>query len=265
MTIITLLTDFGLQDPYVGIMKGVIWRIAPQVQIADLTHQISPQNVLEGALVLGNSTDFFPHGTVHLSVVDPGVGTPRRPLAAQIGSHYYVGPDNGLLTAVLEKAEQSGQPIEIVHLDQPKYWLRHVSHTFHGRDIFAPCAAYLANGTLLQSLGSPIHDPIRLALPRPERSPAGWRCQVVHIDHFGNLGTDLSAEQVTGQEKVTVRILDQEISGLVHSYGERSGGELVAMIDSTGHLAIAVVNGDAAGQLDARVGEIVDVIFQTGE
>ncbi len=263
MTIITLLTDFGNKDPFVGIMKGVIWRIAPQVQIADLTHQITPQNVLEGALALGNSASYFPPGTVHLAVVDPGVGTLRRPIAAQIGSHFFVGPDNGLFTVVLEKAEQAGQSINIVHLNQSRYWLSHVSHTFHGRDLFSPCAAYLANGTLLNSLGTPIDHPVRLTLPRPERSDSGWRCQVISIDIFGNLGTNLTGEQLPAGSKVTVHILDQQIQGLVQAFNERPAGDLVALVDSTGHLSISIVNGNAANNLRARVGDPVIVTILT--
>lgn len=259
MTIITLLTDFGNKDPFVGIMKGVIWRIAPQVQIADLTHQISPQNILEGALALGNSASYFPPGTVHLSVVDPGVGTSRRPIAAQIGSHFFVSPDNGLLTVILEKAEEAGISVDIVHLNQSKYWLAHVSHTFHGRDVFAPCAAYLANGIVLHSLGTPIQDPVRLALPRPERDGAGWRCQVITIDIFGNIGTNLSGDQLPANGKILLRIHNQDISGLVQTYSECSSGDLVAMVDSTGHLSIAVVNGNATQYLQARIGDSVSV------
>ena len=266
MTIITLLTDFGSKDTFVGVMKGVIWRIAPQVQIADLTHAIGPQNVLEGALALGISAHFFPHGTVHLAVVDPGVGTPRRPIAARVGAHFFIGPDNGLFTAIFEKAEQENQPFEIIHLNQPKYWLSGVSHSFHGRDIFAPCAAYLANGTLLQALGTPVNDPVRLALPRPERTSDGWRCQVVRIDAFGNLGTNLPGDLLPAQrEGIRVTLRDHPIQGVVQTYAERAAGDLAAMIDSSNNLSIAVVNGNAAQSLRAKVGDVVTVTIGAQE
>ncbi|MBU4224345.1 MAG: SAM-dependent chlorinase/fluorinase, partial [Chloroflexi bacterium] len=175
MPIISLMTDFGLKDGNVGVMKGVIWGICPQAQIADLSHTIQPQNVPEAALILFRSAPYFPKDTIHVVVVDPGVGTARRPIAAQIGSQRYVCPDNGVLTMILERAEQEGWPVEIVHLDKPQYWLKEISHVFHGRDIFAPSAAHLAGGLPLRDLGTPIHDPVKLALPKPQRTENGWR------------------------------------------------------------------------------------------
>ena len=165
MSIITLLTDFGNRDGFVGSMKGVIWGLAPQVQIADLTHEIEPQNVREGALILASCVPFFPPGTVHIAVVDPGVGTSRRPLAARLGSQYFVGPDNGLITFWLESAMNSHQKIQLIHLDKPQFWLGEISSTFHGRDIFAPVGAHLANGIAIQSLGSPLDDPRESPFP----------------------------------------------------------------------------------------------------
>src|SRR5512137_720462 len=153
MPLITLTTDFGLKDGFVGTMKGVIWSICPSAQIADISHAIAPQNVLEGALVLWHAHAFFPPGTVHVAVVDPGVGTRRRPLAARIGEHFFVGPDNGLFTPEYEEAEKNGWLLEIVHLTNEKYFLPQVSRTFHGRDIFAPAAAHLADGVRLGELG----------------------------------------------------------------------------------------------------------------
>ena len=138
MTIITLLTDFGLQDGYVGIMKGVIWGIAPGVQIADISHAVKAQDVIQGALVLRHAVPYFPAGTVHTVVVDPGVGTSRRALAGRLRDQYFVGPDNGLFSLVLEQAEAQGETVEWVHLTRGEYWLPQVSAVFHGRDIFAP-------------------------------------------------------------------------------------------------------------------------------
>ena len=153
MAIITLTTDFGRGDYGVAMMRGVIWKIAPQTEIIDLSHEISPQNVNEGAELLERCTRIFPPGTIHIGVIDPGVGTARRPIAAQLGSQFYVGPDNGLFAKVYALAAQHGEYIEIVHLQQTQFWLPRVSYIFHGRDIFAPVAAHLARGVLLQRMG----------------------------------------------------------------------------------------------------------------
>ena len=164
MTVITLLTDFGTRDGYPGVMKGVIWKIAPEVQIADISHSIRPQNIYHGALALWRTTHYFPAGTIHVAVVDPGVGTNRRPIGIRLGDQYFIGPDNGLFTLVLERAEVQNELIQVVHLNQPQYWLPEISHVFHGRDIFAPSAAHLAIGVSLAKLGTLINDPIRLQI-----------------------------------------------------------------------------------------------------
>jgi S-adenosylmethionine hydrolase len=259
MQYITLLTDFGLTDSYVGIMKGVIYRIASPVQITDITHSISPQNVLEGSLVLKRAYRYFPEDSIHVAVVDPGVGTHRRPLAAKIGSHYFVCPDNGLLTAVLEEAEQAGLPVHLVHLDQPRYWLSKVSNVFHGRDIFAPAAAHLATGVPLEALGSPVTDPQRLDIPQPQPIEGGWRGQIIQIDHFGNLEANFSGDDLQKMGPVQVQIAGITLPGLVHTFGEGRPGELVAMIDSSDFLSICVVNGSAAQHLNVGLGEPVIV------
>lgn len=259
MRFISLLTDFGLKDGYVGVMKGVIWSIAPQAQIADITHLIGPQNVLEGALALSRAVPYFPAGTVHVAVVDPGVGTARRPIAAQFGEHYFVGPDNGLCTLLLDQARRASRPVQFIHLDQPRYWLPEISNVFHGRDIFSPVAAHLVNGVPLQALGSPIADPHLLHLSIPERTAQGWRGQVVVVDYFGNLSTNLSGQHLADIESVVVRIAGREIHGLVKTFGERPPGELVALLGEVDDLTISVVNGDAARLLGAGVGDTVEV------
>lgn len=261
MPIITLLTDFGLKDGNVGVMKGVIWKIAPEAQIADLSHLIPPQDVREGALILSRSAPFFPPGTVHLAVVDPGVGTHRRPLGARLGEHYFVLPDNGLITLLLEQAERDHQIIEFVHLNQPQYWLPSISHVFHGRDIFAPCAAHLANGVLLQELGTPISDPQRLEFPVPRRTERGLQGEVIHIDHFGNLSTSIRRQHLGEPPGVTVRLRDVEIKGLVRTFSDRPVGELIALYGSTDYLLICVVNGSAAHRLGAQFGDPVEVTW----
>jgi hypothetical protein len=261
MPILTLTTDFGDKDGFVGTMKGVIWSICPAAQIADISHTVAPQNVLEGAIVLWRAYPFFPAGSVHVAVIDPGVGTSRRPMAAHLGVHYFVGPDNGLFTPMVEDAEKNGWPIEIVHLTNAKYFLAEVSHTFHGRDIFAPVGAALANGVPLAELGPAITDPVRLPMPKPEKTQTGWRAHVTVVDIFGNLTTDLAASELEGQESVLFRLLGRELRGLVDSYGLEQPGALVALVDSENFVEIAAVNGSAAKELGAQIGDTVEVIF----
>jgi S-adenosylmethionine hydrolase len=261
MPILTLTTDFGDKDGFVGTMKGVIWSICPAAQIADISHTVAPQNVLEGAIVLWRAYPFFPAGSVHVAVIDPGVGTSRRPMAAHLGVHYFVGPDNGLFTPMVEDAEKNGWPLEIVHLTNAKYFLAEVSHTFHGRDIFAPVGAALANGVPLAELGPAITDPVRLPMPKPEKTQTGWRAHVTVVDIFGNLTTDLAASELEGQESVLFRLLGRELRGLVDSYGLEQPGALVALVDSENFVEIAAVNGSAAKELGAQTGDIVEVIF----
>jgi S-adenosylmethionine hydrolase len=258
MAIVTLTTDFGLKDGFVGIMKGVIWSICPEARLADISHEIQPQNILEAAWALQRAYSFFPPKTVHLAVVDPGVGTDRRAIAARLGEHYFVAPDNGLFTPILEAIEKQGGEIKFTHLTNPKYWLPQVSQTFHGRDVFAPVAAHLANGVPLEELGEAIHDPVRLSLPKPEKTSRGWTAHIVGIDHFGNLATDLPAAAVIGHE-VIFHLVGREVRGLVQSYGEQPTGELVALINSAGFLEFAIVNGSAARALGASVGDLVEV------
>jgi S-adenosylmethionine hydrolase len=262
MTVLSITTDFGLTNGFVGVMKGVIYGIAPDAKIVDISHLISAQNVLEGAYALWRAVPFFPSGSVHVGVVDPGVGTKRRPIGARLGDQYFIAPDNGLLTPLILDAERKGEAVEFVHLDNPKYWLPKVSNTFHGRDIFAPTGAHLAAGVPLRELGTQITDPIRLDLPRPEKTDNGWLAHVTIIDIFGNLTTDLPEEALAGRLEVLIRIRDREIDGIIESYGHRQVGDLVALVDSEYYIEIAVVNGSAARTLGAQVGDVVEVIYQ---
>lgn len=262
MTIITLTTDFGLRDGFAGIMKGVIYDIAPEARIVDISHVIAPQNIHEGAFTLSRAVPFFPVGTVHIFVVDPGVGTPRRPLAARLGEQYFVGPDNGMLTPLIEEAEQNEKPVEFVQVNNPKYWLPKVSRTFHGRDVFAPVGAHLANGVSLAALGPRFIDPVRIELPRAIKTDHGWTAHITGVDVFGNLTTDLPASALQGRTDVLIRLRDAEVDGIVKSYGHKQPGDLIALIDSEDHLEIAVVNGSAAQKLGASVGDTVEVIYR---
>lgn len=257
--VISIMTDFGLRDGFVGVMKGVILGITPGVSIVDISHLISPQNIQEGAVIFDNSAPYFPPGAIHICVVDPGVGTARRPLAARIGTQIYVGPDNGLITLFLARAEREGWSSEFYHIDQPRFWLPVISTSFHGRDIFAPVAAHLAQGVPFSDIGSPITDPVLLPLSLPERTTSGLQGVIRHIDHFGNISTNLRSEHLAGLENVVVRACGVSILGLARTFGDRPPGELIAYLSSMGHLSIAVVNGNAAQRLNAHVGDAVEV------
>jgi S-adenosyl-L-methionine hydrolase (adenosine-forming) len=264
MSVISLMTDFGIKDGNVGVMKGVIWGIAPEAQISDLSHMIAPQNVREAALIFARSAPYFPENSIHVVVVDPGVGTARRPMAAKIGTQYYVGPDNGTITLLLERAEKEGWATEFVHLNKPEYWLSNISYVFHGRDIFAPTAAHISIGVPIRDMGTPFDDPVKLELPRPEKTVNGWKGEVVHIDHFGNAASNIRIETLGAalkeMDKITVRLGGVEIKGLVNTFGERAVGELIALFGSTGNLIVSVVNGSAAVRLNVKVGDIFEVI-----
>jgi S-adenosyl-L-methionine hydrolase (adenosine-forming) len=257
--IITLTTDFGQSDYDAGVLSGVIWSIAPQARIVELSHAIERHNVFEAALLLERCTPYFPPGTIHVVVVDPGVGTQRRGLAACLGDLCFVGPDNGVLTPLLERARSLGGPVEIVDLDQPRFWLPNVSAIFHGRDVFASVAAHLANGVRLSELGSPVTDPVRLEFPQPHRHTRGWRGSVLHVDAFGNLSTNLDHTHVPANSRVTVKIADAQIDGIAATFGDGKPGQLVALFDSAGKLCISVVNGNAASRLQVGVGVPLEV------
>jgi S-adenosylmethionine hydrolase len=265
MSVISLMTDFGIKDGNVGVMKGVIWGICPAAPILDLSHMIQPQNIREAAYIFARSVPYFPTGSIHVVVVDPGVGTQRRPMAARIGDWFYVGPDNGTVTGLLERAEQEGWQMTFVELNEKKYWLPTVSHVFMGV-IFSPVAAHLANGVSLRDLGTSFEEPVRLELPKPEQTKDGWRGEVTHIDHFGNISTDIRIEHLgdatEAKEKIIVRLRGSEIHGMVNTFGERPVGELIALIGSTGNLGVSVVNGNAAQKLGAKVGDVVEVFYE---
>lgn len=258
LPVVTIMTDFGLRDGFVGVMKGVILSLTPQAQIADISHEIAPQDVLEGAYILMRCVRYFPPGTVHIAVVDPGVGTARRPVAGRVGTQFFVGPDNGLFSYLIEAAQAQGTAMEWVHLDRPEYWREEISNVFHGRDIFAPVGAYLAGGMPLTALGTPISDLLRLTLPRPEQIPGGWRGRVMAFDQYGNIFTNLERQQL-GNQVGGVLLCGAEINGLVNTFGERPPGELIALYDEADYLMVSVVNGDARQRLQCQTGDIVEV------
>jgi S-adenosylmethionine hydrolase len=260
--VISITTDFGNGDYDTGVLSGVILSIAPDAKIAELTHEITPFNILEGAVVLGRCAPYFPEGSIHICVVDPGVGTNRRGLAARLGNQLFVGPDNGLCTIMYQQAKTSNLPVFFYELNKPQYWLPEVTHIFHGRDVFAPVAAHLAAGVALEEIGSPIVDPVLLNIPEPIRIEKGWRGTILHIDHFGNLTSNLSMEQVSLHPFSEIRINQNKIVNLCATYGSGKPGELLALIDDSGVLEIAVSQGSAEDRLDASVGTEFELIFK---
>ena len=258
--IISLLTDFGTQDGFVGVMKGVIWKIAPGTAIADVSHEIEAQNILHGALILGQSYRYFPDESIHVGVVDPGVGTSRQAIALRIGKYFFVGPDNGLLTIPIQDGLRNGETIQAVVLDKPGYWLEAVSASFHGRDIFAPAAAHLARGTAIEALGSAMEGtPTCLEIPKAIRTDFGWRCQVLMADRFGNLITNLSQDETGGAGIGEVRCVEAVCDTFVRTFGEGHPGQLVTMFDSSGRLSLCVVGGSARERVKAKTGQTIEV------
>lgn len=260
MKIITLTTDFGVGDFEIGTLYGVIWSLAPQARVIDFTHGVMRHNIMQASLNLGAYTPYFPEGSIHVAVVDPGVGTTRRPIAAALGDQFFVGPDNGLLTEMRRHAQNAGKTVQIVHLDRPQFWLPKVSNVFHGRDIFSPAAAHLANGIPLIELGTLIEDPVLLDLPQPRRAGSSLHGQIILVDHFGNLGTNIEREHLMGMGKVQVRVGGVLIDSLVKTFGECLPGDLIALISGSNHLAISVVNGSAAQRLQVKTGDPVEVL-----
>ena len=259
--LITLTSDFGLHDAYVAIMKGVILDIAPATKLLDITHSISPQDVMEAAFVLKSAVSYFPPNTIHLAVVDPGVGTDRKAVALRKNDHWFVGPDNGLFSLLLEGAS----PDEVVELDNPLYWLTgQPSNTFHGRDIFAPVAAHLAAGTSLHALGSPLESltPLQWALPIADKQGIqGW---IVHVDRFGNCITNISHDLINQQRNgksmkcyVGTAIIDK----IEPTYGALPAGEPLMLFDSNDLLEIAINSGNASELLNIRKGSPVNLVF----
>jgi hypothetical protein len=258
MALVTLTTDFGTTDPFVGIMKGVILGRAPGTTIVDLVHDLPPRDVRAGALVLRQAAPYFPRGTIHVAVVDPGVGSARRPLCVETADAFLVGPDNG----VLSLAAPPTTVRRIVHLTTESFFLSPVRATFHGRDIFAPVAAALATGTAPIVLGPEVPGLQRLELPPVVRETAGLRGEVLWVDRFGNLVTNITEEALADfhDRDLSITIRGVRLRGIATSYSAVPAGEPVAIVNSWGHLEIAVREGSAAMMLPARVGETVRII-----
>ncbi len=259
--LITLLTDFGSRDSYVGVLKGVIAGICPEAAVVDLTHAVPPQDIRAGAFHLLVACPYFPAGSIHLAVVDPGVGTDRPLIAVEAGGHRFVGPDNGLLRWIVERL--APDTWRAVQLTEPRYWLApasEVSHTFHGRDIMVPVAAHLAAGVALDRLGRPLGALAGAPLPLPTRDGDRLRGEILHVDHFGNAIANIRREHLAAPDgALRVSIGAHTLSGPVESYAGAAVGEPLVIWGSAGFLELAMREGNAAAALSIRRGDPVFV------
>lgn len=256
-SIITLTTDFGCADTYVAQMKGVILSINPAATIVDITHEIPPQDIMRGSRALGEIWQAFPAGTIHVAVIDPGVGTSRGLLAAKCDDRSFVLPNNGLLSHVL----RSNPSDEIVELRNQTYWRENISNTFHGRDIMAPVAAHLSLGVRLSTLGPNATDVTLLECLEPRFEERQLLGKIVRIDHFGNLITNIEVTHLRHipATEIIVRCNEREVSGISQTYAVHPHGTLIALLGSQGWLELAVVNGSAAAQTGAQISDVVTV------
>lgn len=253
---VTLTTDFGTRDGFVAQMKGVILGINPEGKLVDVTHDIEPFSILEGALVLQGLSRWFPKGTIHVAVVDPGVGSGRRGIVASVAGQVFVGPDNGLLSLVAGATE----PWETREIQNPAYMVPQPHPTFHGRDVFAPVAAHLSLGSPVHKVGPVIRDAVRLSIPCAEATEGGVQGEVIYIDRFGNLFSNIEATRIT-LPVACVRVGDVAVPGLSRFFGQAEPGKPVALINSFGFLEIAVNRGNACEVLGIGKGARVQVIW----
>lgn len=255
--VIAFLTDFGTRDHYVGAMKGAALTICPDATLVDITHDIDPQDVLGGALELAAACPYFPPGTVFVAVVDPGVGSPRRGIAAAAGGHSFVAPDNGLLTLPLR-----GAGARIVSLTNPRYARDTVSRTFEGRDRFAPAGAWLAAGADVSELGDPVRDPVLIEIPAPVLDGSTVHGVVLRVDRFGNLVTNIerpTLDRLAAGGRITVTIGSRTHIPVAGTYADVREGAICALVGSTDRLEIAVAHGSAAALVGAARGAPVVV------
>lgn len=247
--IITLTTDYGTNDHLVGTLKGVILKINPDVTIVDITHHVTPFDLLDGALSIGAAYSYFPNRTIHVVVVDPGVGTSRRPLLVSADNQYFIAPDNGVLSLIYER-----DPNAVVrHANVEHYYLQPVSKTFHGRDVFAPIAAWLAKSGQTASMGEEITDYKKFTMPRPKAADGAMKGVVMRVDNFGNLITNFREEDLSNEAKqsgkVGFQVGTQAVSKMVDTYASGGAGEAIAYVGSSGYIEIGVNKGSATKTL----------------
>jgi S-adenosylmethionine hydrolase len=251
--IITLTTDFGTNDHLVGAMKGVILNINPAARIVDINHHVAPFDILDGALAIANAYKYFPPRTIHVVVVDPGVGTERRPLLVSAEKQYFIAPDNGVLSMIFER-----ESCIVRHITAEHYFLNPVSPTFHGRDVFSPTAAWLAKAWQAEAFGEEITDYVRFTMPKAKPAGQAVKGVVLRVDAFGNLMTNLTAEDVpataAASGSIKLAVNGKEVRKMVRTFGDGNPGEPIAVFGSAGYLEIAVNRGSAARTLGANRG-----------
>lgn len=258
LPVITLLTDFGAADHYVAAMKGVMLGICPEAQLVDISHEIAPYAITEAAYTLSQAWACFPAGTVHLVVVDPGVGSARRPIVAEAAGHRFVAPDNGVLTMLYETIAEH----EVREITAERFFRRPVSHTFHGRDIFSPVAAHLANGLATAELGEPITDYVRLPFAKPASiADKIWNGTILKVDRFGNLITNFDSQSFghIAEHAFEMRIGWSVVSRVASNYAAMPPGELFVIAGSAGLLEVSVNQASAAQMLHARAGDSIEL------
>jgi S-adenosylmethionine hydrolase len=254
--IITLLTDFGLRDPYVAMMKGVILSINPHAHLVDISHQVKAGSILQAAGMIRETFMYFPKGTVHVAVVDPGVGGTRRLMGLEVGNHLFVGPDNGIFWPLMKSIKQA----KAIHLTESRFFLSEVSRTFHGREIFSPVAAHLSLGVALEEMGHPFSDPMALEFPEPYEKDGVFYGQVIRVDNFGNLITNVSAGNLREFQKegsLVIELGNLCITKLSHTYSNAKEGQTLALINSSDWLEIAVNLGRASEYAGLGSGEMI--------
>jgi S-adenosylmethionine hydrolase len=256
--IITLLTDFGTKDGYVGAVKGVIKRINPQAEIMDVTHEIDSYNVLGAAFALNNFYKYFPKGTIHLAVVDPGVGGFRQPILIKTKDFFFVGPDNGIFSFIYQREDLT----DVIVISNPKYFLAEPSSTFHARDIFTPVAAYLSLGIKIDEFGESAKECMRFIIPEPESEEKSLKGEIIHIDRFGNLITNISADLLENKKNAEIRVGKIKIKKISRSYFEIKEQGLGALIGSSDFLELAVNQGSAQKLLKTKVGDQIRINFE---
>ena len=257
-SIITLLTDFGIKDHYVASLKGVILGINPHCTLVDISHQVSPQDIREGAFILANTYSFFPRGTIHLSVVDPEVGSSRKPILIVTKDYFFVGPDNGLFTLAASREQVS----QVVALTNKKFFLPSVSATFHGRDLFAPVAGHLSLGVKPGAFGSELDSWMELNFGKAKIKEKGLVGEILHIDGFGNLISNIRKQEFsdfTGDQPFVIKVGTKTIHGLKRRYSDGSRNELIALFGSGGFLEISVREGSAQKILKAKRGDPIQI------
>jgi S-adenosyl-L-methionine hydrolase (adenosine-forming) len=255
--VITLTTDYGTSDHLVGTLKGVILKINPEVTIVDITHHVTPYDLLDGALAIGSAFSYFPARTIHVVVVDPGVGTERRPILATADNQYFIAPDNGVLSLVYERDPN----VVVRHATAEHYYQQPVSKTFHGRDVFAPVAAWLSKGWQTAAMGEEIQDYKRFALPRPKAGDGGLKGVVMRVDGFGNLVTNFRQEDLpngaAAERALNLQIGTHAVTRLVDTFALGNGNEPIAYFGSSGYLEVAINKGNAAKTLGLGRGTAV--------